>query len=294
MRVTGLVRDPAGRFSWLKTGVLAGALVPALVLLARALEHDLGARPITEAIHIAGLWAVRFLLLTLAVTPARALLDWPRVVMLRRMLGVTTACYASLHLLLFALDQKWDLAKVATEIALRFYLTIGFVTLLGLLALAITSTDFWQRRLKQNWKRLHKIVYVLGVLALFHAAVQFKANIGPAVFLFGLFVWLLYWRRLPRRWQAKPWLILPLALAAGLSAAVAEAVWYAVRNHVDPLMILGVNLDLSYGPRPAVQVLLAGVALFVLVALVRLRRPRAALRPTRGTAPLTAGGTRAP
>lgn len=92
--VTGLARDPAGRFSWLKTAVLLFALSHAVVLLLRWQAHDLGPRPITEAIHVTGLWTIRFLLLSLAVTPARAVLDWGRVVMLRRMLGVTAACYA--------------------------------------------------------------------------------------------------------------------------------------------------------------------------------------------------------
>ena len=275
MRVTGLLRDPAGRFSWLKTVALLGALAPALVLLLRWQTHDLGARPITEAIHVAGLWAIRFLMITLAVTPARAVLDWGRVVMLRRMLGVTAACYASLHLTLYALDQKWRLLHVASEIALRFYLTIGFVALLGLLALAVTSTDGWQRALGQRWKRLHRLVYAIGVLALFHYAIQSKANVGEAVFLAGLFVWLMAWRRLPRRWQQKLWPLGPLALGAGAAASVIEAAWYAVRNHVDPMLVWATNFDLSYGPRPAVWVLIVGALLLALAALRRLRKRRA-------------------
>jgi sulfoxide reductase heme-binding subunit YedZ len=283
MRLTGVIRDPAGKLSWLKAATLAAVMLPALFLILRWRMGDLGARPITEAIHVTGLWALRFLLITLAVTPARALLDWPRVIMLRRMFGVTTACYALAHLLLFGLDQQWNLGKVASEIALRFYLTIGFATLLGLLALAITSTDGWQRRLGRNWKRLHSIVFVLGGLALFHAGVQFKADVSIPVFLFGLFLFLLLWRRLPRRLQAKPWPVPALVLGAGVGAALAEAAWYAVRNHADPLMVLDTNLVLAYGARPAVQVLFAGAVLTVLVfarRVIKTRRrlPRGALR----------------
>jgi sulfoxide reductase heme-binding subunit YedZ len=274
MRLTGLIRDPAGRLSWLKAATLVAVTLPALVLLLRWRTNDLGARPITEAIHVTGLWALRFLLITLAVTPARALLDWPRVVMLRRMLGVTTACYAGAHLLLYGLDQKWNLGKVASEIALRFYLTIGFATLLGLLALAITSTDGWQRRLGRKWKRLHSIIFVLAGLALFHAGVQFKADVSIPVFLFGLFAFLLFWRRLPRRFQAKPWPVPVLVLGAALTAALGEAAWYAVRNHTDPWLVLQTNLVLAYGARPAVQVLFAGVVLTALVFARRLIKAR--------------------
>ena len=277
MRLSGVVRDPAGRFSWLKLAVLAFALSHAAVLLLRWYLHDLGPRPITEAIHVSGLWTIRFLLLSLAVTPARAVLDWGRVVMLRRMLGVTAACYGVLHLTLYALDQKWRLLHVASEIALRFYLTIGFVALLGLLALAVTSTDGWQRRLGPRWKKLHRLAYGIAVLALFHYAVQSKADITDAVLLAGLFAWAMYWRLLRRRWQQRLWPILPLALAAAATASVVEAAWYAVRNHVDPRLVWDANLDLNYGPRPAIWVLILGVGLFALAGLRRWRRRRGAL-----------------
>ena len=275
MRVTGLVRDPAGRFSWLKAAALLGVLVPAAVLVLRWRTHDLGPRPDTEAIHVAGLWAVRFLVLTLAVTPARAVLDWSRVVMLRRMFGVSAACYAVLHLTLYALDQRWRLLHVASEIALRFYLTIGFIALVGLLAQAITSTDGWQRRLGRRWKKLHKLVYPIGVLALFHYGIQSKADVTNMVFLAGLFAWLAGWRLLKRRWQQRVWPLVPLALGAGAAASVIEAAWYAVRNHVDPMLVWTTNFDLSYGPRPAVWVLVVGVLVSALAALRRLRKRRA-------------------
>jgi sulfoxide reductase heme-binding subunit YedZ len=280
----GLLRDPAGRLSWLKAAVLGFALFQAISLALRWHEGALGARPITEAIHQTGLWAIRFLVLSLAVTPARAVLDWPRVVMLRRMIGVTAACFAGAHLTLFALDQQWNLAKVASEIALRFYLTIGFVVLLGLGALAFTSTDGWQKRLGPAWKRLHRILYALGVLALFHYAMQLKADVTDAVFFAGLFAWLMYWRLEKRRWQAKLWSITALTLAASATAALVEAGWYAARNHVDPVLVLRTNLDLAFGPRPAVWVLAAGALVFAAALVRRIlkrrgrRMPQGALR----------------
>lgn len=278
MRMTALVRDHGGRLSALKIVTLLLVLWPGAVLALQWYMGDLGPRPITEVTRGTGLWTIRFMMIALAVTPARALLDWSRVVMLRRMLGVTAACYAAAHLLLFFVDHKWDVWMVASEIALRFYLTIGFVTFLGLLALAITSTNGWQKRLGQNWKKLHRIIYVLSVLALLHYAMQSKADVTNAVFLAGLFAWLMVWRLLPRRWQSKLWPLPELALAAGLLAALMEAAWYGVRNGVNPLMVLSANLDIDFGPRPAVAVALAGLALVVVVAVRRLAKRRAVPR----------------
>ena len=101
----------------------------------------------TVATHITGDWAVIFLMLSLAMTPARALFDWMPLVQIRRRIGVAAALYAGAHFLIYVLDQKWNLVVVATEIVKRFYLTIGFAALLMLVALAVTSTDGWQRRL---------------------------------------------------------------------------------------------------------------------------------------------------
>ena len=164
------------------------------------------------------------------------------------------------------------MTKVVTEIALRFYLTIGFVALCGLLALAITSTDGWQRSLGRNWKRLHKLVFVIAPLALFHYGIQSKADVSDMIFLTGLFLWLMFWRLLPRRLQTRVWPLPGFALGAGLVAALIEAAWYMVRNGLTGdkvLQVLAANLDLSFGPRPAVAVVIVG---FLAVGAVLLRR----------------------
>jgi methionine sulfoxide reductase heme-binding subunit len=281
-QLAGVVRDPAGRFSWFKTAVLVLVLLPGASLALDWWQHDLGPRPVTEVIHGTGLWAIRFLVITLAVTPARAVLDFPRVVMLRRMLGVTAACYAVAHITLFACDQKWNLFKVVTEIALRFYLTIGFVALLGLLALAITSTDAWQKQLGPRWKRLHKLVFVIAPLALFHYGIQSKADVSDMIFLSGLFFWLTAWRLVPRRLQQRLWPIPGFALGAGLLAALIEAAWYMVRNGVNGLMVLQANLDLGFGPRPAVAAAMVGLLVLLLAGgrklFKRRRMPSGAVR----------------
>ncbi len=113
------------------------------------------------------------------------------------------------------------------------------------------------------------------MLALFHYAIQSKADVTEAVFLAGLFVWMMAWRRLRRRWQQQLWPLLPLALGAAVAATAIEAAWYAVRNHVNPMLVWTTNFDFSYGPRPAVWVLIVGVLLFAVAALRRLRKRRA-------------------
>ena len=138
------LREKSGRWSPEKIVAFVAAFLPALWLAWRASSDDLNpARPVNEAIHFIGYWTVLFLVLSLAVTPARRLFNAPKLINLRRTLGVAAFCYAVLHLTLYFVQEKFDLAKVASEIALRFYLTLGFVALIGLTALAITSTDGW-------------------------------------------------------------------------------------------------------------------------------------------------------
>ena len=273
-------RDYGGRFSPLKAATLLLVLWPAAQLAARWALHDLGSRPITEVLHGLGDWTVRFLLLSLAVTPARAVLDWPGVVKLRRLLGVATACYAGAHLVLYCIDQNWHLGTVASEIVQRFYLTIGFVALLMLAALAVTSTDGWQKRLGRRWKLLHRLVFALLPLALWHYFLQSKSDVSNAAFFTGLACWLVLWRLAPRRWQGKLLLLPPLALLATIAAAGIEAGWYGLATGARAWLVLMANLDVSFGPRPAVAVGLCGVAVFV-VALVRRVLPRRRSGPRR-------------
>jgi sulfoxide reductase heme-binding subunit YedZ len=261
-------RDPAGRFSPLKAVALLLVLLPAAQLAVRWGLGDLGPRPITEVLHGLGDWTVRFLLLSLAVTPARSVFDWPGVVKLRRLLGVSTACYAGAHLSLYCVDQKWALGTVASEIVLRFYLTIGFAALLMLGVLAATSTDGWQKRLGRRWKLLHRLVFVLLPLALWHYFLQSKSDVTNPAFFTGLACWLMLWRLAPRRWRGRLLLLPPLALLAGLAAAGIEAGWYGLATGAPAWRVLVANLDVSFGPRPAVAVVLCGLAVFV-VALLR-------------------------
>jgi sulfoxide reductase heme-binding subunit YedZ len=255
---------------WLRLVTLIGLCLPALDLAWRWFNDDLGARPVTLATHITGDWAVIFLLCSLTLTPARAVFDWMPLVQIRRRIGVAAALYAGLHFLIYVADQKWNLVVVALEIVKRFYLTIGFTALLALAALAITSTNGWQRRLKRNWKRLHWLVYPAAVLAILHFFIQSKANVGEATIAAGLFAWLMIWRFLPTRLRTQYLGFALLAVGATLAALLFEIGWYGLVNHVDPMRILTADTNPDLAPRPVHKVLLAGLAVVVLMAAWRL------------------------
>lgn len=276
-------RDRRGRFLPLKAAVLAAVCIPGLLTAFWWVTGDLGARPNNEAIHETGLWAVRFLLIALAVTPLRAALDWGKLLLLRRMLGVTALAYAATHLSLYVVDQKFDVAMVVSEIVHRFYLTIGFVTLLGLTALGVTSTDAAIRRMGRWWKRLHRLAYPLGVLALLHYFIQSKANVSEPVFVAGLYVWLILWRALPASWQRSLVVYPALAVVAGLAAAGIEFTWYSVATHISPWRVLMANETLHFGLRPAHYDVLTALGLAVIIVLRRTApwRPLLRLSPLR-------------
>jgi sulfoxide reductase heme-binding subunit YedZ len=254
---------------WLRLATLVALCVPAVELVWRWYTGALDPRPVTLATHATGDWAVVLLLVSLAMTPARALFDWMPLIHIRRRIGVAAALYALAHLLIYVLDQKWNLIVVATEIVKRFYLTIGFVALLALVALAVTSTNGWQRRLKRNWKRLHWLVYPAVAVALVHFFIQSKVKIGEAAFAAGLFFWLMLWRVLPVKLRTSFAGLFLLAAAATLGTVVVEATWYGLVNKIDPVRVLMANIDLDLVPRPAHKVL--AVSLLV-IALVALRR----------------------
>lgn len=268
-------RDRQGRFSGLKLATLLLLCLPAALLAWWAAQGELGGRPVMEAIHWSGLWAVRILLLSLLVTPLRQMLRWPRVMQLRRMIGLAALAYALLHLVLYALDLKWDLAKVASEIVLRIYLTIGFVALLGLVALGVTSTDGWVRRLGgRRWQALHRLAYAIGALALVHFALQSKIDVTEAMLMAGLFLWLMGYRLLaPKGAAPSLWRLALLAVAAALGTALLEAGWYAAATGVPPLPVLMANLDVEFGLRPALWVGIAGAAAFIIKATRQGLRP---------------------
>ncbi len=269
-----LVQDRRGRFSPIRAVTLALLVAPGLRLFLLWLVGGLGGRPIMEFTHGTGDWTIYFLLTSLAITPLRTVLNWQKILPLRRMIGVGAACYACLHLALYVIDQKFDMLKVVSEIALRFYLTVGFVTFLGLLALAITSTDGWLKRLGRRWKSLHKLAYPLAALGLFHYFMQSKADVSAAVFVAGIYLWEMIWRLSSRASRLYWWPLPVISVAAALATAGVESAWYGLATKIDPVRVLQANLDLGYGPRPAVSILIFGLLFSAVAGVRRWRQSR--------------------
>ena len=183
------------------------ALTPAVVLLARALGNRLGANPVEELTLELGQWALRFLLLTLAATPVRRLTGWAVLLRHRRLLGLTAASYALMHLLVYAvLDQGLLWSQIVEDILKRPFITVGMAAFVLLLPLAATSFDAAIRRLgARRWQALHRLVYLATGLAVLHFWWKVKADTAePAIYL-AVFVLLLAARfvapshRTPRR-----------------------------------------------------------------------------------------------
>ncbi len=282
--------DRSGRFSWLKTAVLVSEIAPGAWLAFALLTHQLGARPITEAIHQTGLWGIRFLLISLMASPARAIFNWHRLVLVRRQLGLTALFYGLAHITLYCADENWRMTTVASEILLRFYLEVGFVALVGLSFLGATSTDRALRTLGHDWKRIHRVVYALAALATLHFFLQSKADVAEATLMAGVFIWMMGWRLLPSGPDRSPLPILGLGVVAAVLTAVVEYAWYAFETRIDPIRPLEAELDLSYGPHPAGQVLLLGICMGIVTGLFWARN-RDRLRGTLGfNIALYAGG----
>jgi sulfoxide reductase heme-binding subunit YedZ len=274
-----LWHDKRGRFSPLRAATLVLLAAPAIALLYFTLTDNLGPRPFTEALHETGLWAVRFLMLSLLVTPLRRMARWAKLVDVRRMIGVASFLYIALHLGLYIADQAFDLAKVASEIVLRIYLTIGFTAWLGLALLAATSNDYMVRRLGgMRWRKLHWLVYPIGVLALIHYFMQAKLDVFEPTVVAGLFLWMMLYRvahwTTPRGFRSANgelplWFILALGIGAAALTFAGEAIGLWLVHGIAPQMVLEVDFTFVAGIRPGWYVLAGGLILFA-VALWRL------------------------
>jgi methionine sulfoxide reductase heme-binding subunit len=155
---------------WTKVLVFAVCLIPLLNLGWRAWKQDLTANPIEYITHTTGDWTIRFLMITLAVTPLRMLFHLPQLVRFRRMFGLFAFFYVSLHFTTwFCLDKWFDFREMGKDILKRPFITIGMAALLMLIPLAVTSTDGWVRRLGyKRWQKLHRLVYLIALAGVIH------------------------------------------------------------------------------------------------------------------------------
>lgn len=191
-----------GRWFGLKAAAHALALWPLASLVRGVVQDSLGADPVAAITHATGDWALRLLLLSLAMTPLRRLLGQPWPVRFRRLLGLYAFFYACLHLSTYlVLDLGGYWAQIFDDIAKRPYITVGFTAWLLLLLLALTSTRGWMRRLGRRWSQLHRLVYAVGVLAVLHYLWLVKSDLREPLMYAGILALLLglrLWWRLRR------------------------------------------------------------------------------------------------
>ena len=182
-----------------KPAVFVLCLIPFVWLLYRAFSNDLGANPIETLTRASGDWTLRFLLVTLAITPLRRLLNWPALLRLRRMLGLYAFFYVLLHFSIYILDWVNNVDSLLADIIKRPYITVGFTAFLMLWPLALTSTRAAQRRLGRRWQQLHRLAYAIPVLGVLHYWWLVKSDIREpllyAVILAALLGLRLLWRR---------------------------------------------------------------------------------------------------
>jgi sulfoxide reductase heme-binding subunit YedZ len=179
-------------------------LAPAIDLVWGIIEADLGPDPHDTLLHTTGFWALNSLIVTLSITPLSNWLHWPLLTICRRMTGLFAFFYASTHFWIFIqFILDFDFTVLFSEIIRRPYITIGFIAWLLLIPLAVTSTNGMIRRLGKNWKKLHKLVYLIGILGVWHFTWQVKLDITEPVIYIVILVILLGWRDLQKRNKTK-------------------------------------------------------------------------------------------
>ena len=194
----------AATIARIKAATFVVCLAPLALLIWRGFSGGLTPNPIEFITHTTGWWTLAFLMITLAVTPLRRLLDMPWLLRLRRMLGLYAFFYASLHFLTWlVVDQFFDWEAIVKDIAKRPYITVGFSAFLFLLPLAATSTNAMVRRLgAARWQSLHRLVYVIAILGVIHFWWLVKKDIREPV-VFAMILTVLLGARLVVLWRKR-------------------------------------------------------------------------------------------
>jgi methionine sulfoxide reductase heme-binding subunit len=181
---------------WTKVVVFAACLVPLGILLWRGYHNDLTLNPIEYVEHRTGDWILRFLCITLAITPARKILHLPELIRYRRMMGLFAFFYAVLHFATWlGVDRYFEWNLILDDIGKRPYITVGFTGFVLLIPLAITSTAGWIRRLGgKRWQLLHRAVYLAAIAGVIHYYWQVKSDVRKPLEYAAIVGVLLAWR----------------------------------------------------------------------------------------------------
>ena len=181
---------------WTKVVVFLVCLIPAGLLIRGAITGNLSSNPTQFLEHATGDWVLRFLALTLAITPLRKLLKLPQLIRFRRMLGLFAFFYAFCHFSMYiGLDQVLDFHGVWADVMKRRYITVGFTGFVLMIPLAVTSTAGWIRRMGgKNWQKLHRAVYLSAVAGVIHYYWLVKSDVHVPLEYAGVMAILLGWR----------------------------------------------------------------------------------------------------
>jgi methionine sulfoxide reductase heme-binding subunit len=187
---------------WLKIPVFVLCLAPVLVLAWKAFHQDLGANPIEFITHATGDWTLRFLAITLTVSPLRRLLGMPDLIRFRRMLGLFAFFYGCLHFTTYLwLDKFFNLDEIAKDVWKRPFITAGFLGFVSMLPLALTSTAGWIRRLGgRRWQKLHRLIYLSATAGVVHYYWLVKSDVRKPL-LYGAIVFVLFAERAVARFR---------------------------------------------------------------------------------------------
>lgn len=259
--------DRAGRTNWLKLACFLALVAPAVWM---ALEFRMGwlsPKPWTDLVRESGDWAMRILVVSLAVTPLRWVTRWNKLVLVRRMLGLAALYYTLLHIALWCVDLKFEWLRILIEMFVRVFLTVGLAATLLMVALGVTSNDYYIRKLgAQRWNKLHAWVYTAGVLSLVHFFMEIRLDATEAALMTGLFVLLMAFRLVRRKATPGLLTLTATAVVCAVATALVEAAYYTLSTRVPVARVLWANLDFSYTVRPAWWVLAAGLLLAALAA----------------------------
>jgi sulfoxide reductase heme-binding subunit YedZ len=250
------------RLSWLKASTFVLMFAPAVWLLDQIVTEQFGPVPLGGMTYWSGLWATALLMLALAITPVARILGWNRLIIVRRMIGVTALAYALAHLVIYFALRFWNFSSIAHEMMTRISLILATAATIGLIALGATSLDAAVRRMgARGWQRLHNAVYATAALALIHYLLS--PDIYPEQYLLsGMFFWLMGWRLLDRRgWGTNAVALGLLAIAASLFTAVLEALWIWAYQDYEFSEIRDVYFTSVLGIPPALKILVLGLAL---------------------------------
>ena len=179
----------------MKPLVFVMALVPLAVLIVQVFTGRTSANPAEDIMLTTGIWAFRFLLATLTITPLRRITGWNRLIQYRRMLGLFAFFYATMHLVSYiAFDRFFAFGEILGDIAKRPFITAGMLAFVAMVPLAVTSTKGWIRRLGRRWQQLHRLIYLSAMAAALHFIWKVKVPFGEPVYYAAIVAVLLIFR----------------------------------------------------------------------------------------------------